>query len=86
MKTQIYGKENCPYCVKAKALLEQNDIEYEYVDIVATNLGKDGLSNICKKEIFTVPQIFLNGEHVGGYTELLDKLSQENSLSFDMEL
>jgi glutaredoxin len=41
---------------------------------------------LCGKEISTVPQIFLDGELIGGYTELLAKLTEENSISFDIEL
>lgn len=86
MKAQVYGRENCPYCVKAKDLLEQKEIDFEYIDIVTTGIGKDGLSKLCGKEISTVPQIFLDGELIGGYSELLAKLTEENSISFDIEL
>ena len=81
MKAQVYGRENCPYCVKAKDLLEQKEIDFEY-----TGIDKDGLSKLCGKEISTVPQIFLDGELIGGYTELLAKLTEENPISFDIEL
>ena len=62
----IYTKENCPYCVKAKQLVP------EYTEIV---IGKD----ITREEFLdlfpnakTVPQIIIEGEHIGGYTDLVD--------------
>jgi glutaredoxin len=68
MKAEIWSKDNCPYCVKAKALLEQKGVEYrEHV------IGKD----VTREQLLervpnarTVPQIWLDGNHIGGYTEL----------------
>ncbi len=74
MLVKIYGRSNCPYCVKAKALAEHlketvPDFNYEYIDIVAANLDKTDLSQMAGRVVSTVPQIFMDNTHVGGYTD-----------------
>jgi len=65
---EIISKDNCPYCVKAKQLLEKLNIEF-----VEKKVGKD----ITREELLervpnarSVPQIFINNENIGGYQEL----------------
>lgn len=69
---KIYGKDNCGYCNMAKQLCEQKGLEYEYL-----SLGLDYL----RDEFFemfpgarTFPQITMEGENIGGYTELRERL------------
>ncbi len=65
---EIYGKPQCPFCDKAKALCEQKGYEYTY-----KQLGVDfGREEILEEfpGARTFPQIRINGENVGGYTEL----------------
>ena len=68
MTAIIWSKYKCPYCDQAKALLTQKGIRYE-----ERKIG-DGYS---KEELLeavpnarTVPQIFLDGNLIGGFTEL----------------
>lgn len=68
----IYGRENCPQCTMAKALLDSRGIEYEYVDIVA--LGKSAAEVTGRTDIRTVPQVYLDGQYVGGFNELYQRL------------
>lgn len=72
MKIKIYGKPSCPYCEKAKALAASFG-DYEYINIVAEGITKEKLSEICGKEVSTVPQIFVDDVLVGGYTEFAAK-------------
>lgn len=65
---EVISKDNCPYCVKAKQLLEKLNIEF-----VEKKVGKD----ITREELLervpnarSVPQIFINNENIGGYQEL----------------
>ena len=63
MEVVVYGKPNCPYCDKAKSILEGKGIEYNYVDI-----SVDGEAYYFIKEekgLKTVPQIFVNGKYHG---------------------
>lgn len=68
MKAIIWSKENCPYCVQAKALLTQKNIEFEERKIGEGYTKEDLLEAVPTAR--TVPQIFLDGELVGGFTEL----------------
>ena len=65
---EIYSKPACPYCVKAKNLCEQKGYEYKYF-----MLDED----FTREQLFekfptarTFPQIRVDGENIGGYTEL----------------
>lgn len=70
----IFGRPDCPFCVKAKDLaekysLERDDVEYRYVDIHKEGITKEDLSKTCGFDVQTVPQIFIDKQHIGGYTE-----------------
>lgn len=87
MKIRIYGRPDCPYCVKAKELCVDKGLEFEYIDIKEQGISKEQLGGICGKVIETVPQIFVDDNHVGGFTDLEAFLSTESApMSFDIEL
>ena len=72
---QIYGKEQCPYCDMAKALCEQQKMDYQY-----KLLGFD----FTREELMekfpgarTFPQIIVDGNKIGGYTELKELTNLE---------
>jgi NADH-dependent peroxiredoxin subunit F len=65
---QIYSLEWCPYCIKAKALLKAKDIPYRETDV--TYDRELAIEMIERSGRNSVPQIFLDDEHVGGYAEL----------------
>jgi glutaredoxin 3 len=80
MKAEIYTKSNCSYCVKAKALLEEKGIEYQEY-IISVGFGESSIRGnqfyVTKAQLLekaphakTVPQIWLEGNYIGGYTEL----------------
>ena len=73
MKAIIWSKENCPYCVQAKALLESKGIEFEERNISNGEWSKEQLLEAVPTAR-TMPQIFLDDAHVGGFTELKRKL------------
>jgi glutaredoxin 3 len=64
----IYTKENCPYCIKAKELVP------DYTEIVVgQDITREEFLSIFP-ETKTVPQIIIEGKHVGGYTDLVEYL------------
>jgi glutaredoxin 3 len=68
-KIVMYCTESCPYCVRAEQLLQrkgEQDIEKIRVDLQPEL--RDAM--IQKTGRRTVPQIFINGEHVGGYDDM----------------
>jgi glutaredoxin 3 len=68
MKAIVYSKYNCPYCDQAKALLIQKGIPFEERKIGDGYSKEDLLEAVPNAR--TVPQIFLDGELIGGFTEL----------------
>jgi glutaredoxin 3 len=72
MKAIVWSKDQCPYCVQAKALLESKGIEYEERNI-NNGWDKDDLLEAVPTAR-SVPQIFLDEEYIGGFTELRKKL------------
>jgi glutaredoxin len=75
MKAIVWSKDYCPYCVQAKTLLEMKGIEYEEKKIGDGYTKEDLLEAV--PDARTVPQIFLDGELVGGFTELRAKFLAE---------
>ena len=75
MKAIVWSKDHCPYCVQAKTLLEQKGIEFEERKIGEGYTKEDLLEAVPNAR--TVPQIFLDGELVGGFTELRAKFLAE---------
>tara|TARA_B100000929_G_scaffold290599_1_gene284883 strand:+ start:41641 stop:41880 length:240 start_codon:yes stop_codon:yes gene_type:complete len=76
----IYGKNKCPFCVKAKNLCQEKGIEFKYKE-VGVDLTKEQLFGILGEEVRTVPQIVSNeGDgfmtKIGGYNQLVEYLNQ----------
>jgi len=70
-KVVIYTSKTCPYCVKAKKLLQMLNLEYEEKNTDDDFEGMcEDLSLEFGKQIQTVPQIIINGNHIGGYSDL----------------
>jgi glutaredoxin 3 len=74
MTTIIWSKYHCPYCDQAKALLTQKGITYEERKIGDGWTKEELLEAIPTAR--TVPQIILEGELIGGFTELKKKLTE----------
>jgi glutaredoxin len=68
MTAIVWSKDNCTFCDQAKALLEQRNIAYEEKKIGHGYTREDLL--VAVPTARTVPQIFVNNNHVGGFTEL----------------
>lgn len=65
---EIYTKQWCPYCAKAKALLKSKGLSYQEVDVTADEARQQEMVQRSGRR--TVPQIFLDGESLGGYDDL----------------
>ncbi|ELB8601054.1 glutaredoxin [Vibrio cholerae] len=78
----VFGKATCPYCVKAKQLLDTAGIDYRYHDVVKESAAlyrmiPEVKAIIGEKTPVTVPQIWLNGQYIGG-CDALEKWLQNN--------
>ncbi len=65
----IWTKDNCFYCFKAKELLDSLAIPYEERNITKDYTKADMLEAVPTAK--TVPQIFIDGAYIGGYTDLV---------------
>ena len=74
MKAVVWSKPACPFCVKAKNLLKNKGIEYEEKNIAEGYNIQDLLELVPNAK--TMPQIWLDGEHLGGYEQLEAKLKE----------
>lgn len=74
MKAIVWSKYQCPYCDQAKALLKSKGIDFEERKIGDGWTKEDLLEAIPTAR--TVPQIFLDDELIGGFTELKAKLTE----------
>jgi len=74
MKAIIWSKYHCPYCDQAKALLTSKGIVFEEKKIGDGYTKEELLEAVPAAR--SVPQIFLDGELVGGFTELRQKLTE----------
>ena len=70
-KITVYSGPMCNFCDAAKRLLSRNNLEFIDIDVST----KDGLRDEMTKKANgrrTIPQIFFNDDHIGGYQELRD--------------
>lgn len=70
---KVYSKSSCPWCDKAKALLDHKGIAYVEIDIEADPSAKEMLKD---KGLKTVPQVWFGATHIGGYDDLSKQLNK----------
>ena len=77
-KITIYTGPVCNYCDAAKRLLKRNNLEFNEIDISS---GPEVLNEMINKTNGkrTIPQIFFDNEHIGGYVEIRE-LEKNNKL------
>lgn len=64
----VYTKDYCPYCVKAKLLLNSLGKEFQEIDI--TNTPDVMMELVQKSGMRTVPQIYVDDKCLGGYSDI----------------
>ena len=70
LKIEIYTTLFCPYCIRAKQLLDAKQVDYEETDVTARLSLRRAMSERAGGRT-SVPQIFINNRHIGGCDELL---------------
>jgi glutaredoxin 3 len=68
-RVEIYTKFGCPYCMRAKRLLDEKGAQYEEYEINSIPGKRDEMLSRSNGG-WTVPQIFIDGRHVGGSDDL----------------
>lgn len=76
MKAIVWSKTNCPYCVMAVNLLKNKNYEIEERKIGVDWTREQLLESVPMAR--TVPQIFLDGEYIGGYDNLVKHFEAKN--------
>lgn len=71
----IYTASYCGYCRQAKALLQKKGVAYREVDVTNDDAMRAKLVELSDG-MKTVPQIFIGGEHLGGYSDLAEAEQQ----------
>ncbi len=67
-KIEIYTTPFCGYCARAKALLGEKGAAFDEMDVMMDDKKRSEMRERAKRT--TVPQIFINGAHIGGSDEL----------------
>ncbi|HMA51480.1 MAG TPA: glutaredoxin 3 [Magnetospirillaceae bacterium] len=66
---EIYTTPYCPYCVRAKALLQKKGVDYTETDVSGDADLRDTMTERAGGR-YTVPQIFIDDRHIGGCDDL----------------
>lgn len=69
-KVEIYSSFLCGYCARAKALLARKGVKYDEVDVIEHPDRREEMRRRADGRN-TVPQIFIDGKHIGGSDDLL---------------
>ena len=69
-KVEMYVKTTCPYCLRARQLLDGKGVAYEAIVVDMGGPKKDEMVQRAGGRT-TVPQIFIDGQHVGGCDDLM---------------
>lgn len=74
---KLYTKQQCAYCVSAKALLQRKGVAFEEIDVENDDALRRWLVEASGQR--TVPQIFVDGRSLGGFTDI-DALDRQGKL------
>ena len=77
-KVEIYTTLACPYCTRAVSLLSAKNIDFEKIDVTLSTAKRQAM-RIRTNGQTSVPQIFINGDHIGGCDDLF-RLNQAGYL------
>jgi len=75
---EIYTWQTCPFCLRAKLLLWLKGVDYTEYKIDGDDTARTQMSQRANSRR-TVPQIFINNQHIGGFDDL-DQLNQAGQL------
>ena len=87
---KVFTKPSCPYCVKAKALLDKLNIPFEEYKLSTSMSGSDGeytvtidqMFEMIGKQVRSMPQIMKDDTLIGGYTDLREHFINEGKINF----
>jgi len=68
-RIEIFTGPNCGYCEAAKTLLRENGLDFEEIDLAASPENIEAFQTRLPR-VRAIPQIFVDGEHIGGLEDL----------------
>ena len=66
---EIYTWTYCPFCIRAKALLDKKGVEYQEYSVDGDEAARDNMAQRANGKR-SVPQIFINEQHIGGCDDI----------------
>ncbi len=70
MKVVMYATASCPYCMRARRLLDKKGVTYQEINVDDDPALWDEMQRVSKRN--TVPQIFIDDFHVGGFDDMAE--------------
>lgn len=67
-RVELYGTRLCPYCIRARQLLQQKGVRYQEIPVDSDPDKRREMQQ--RGGGYTVPQIFINDQSIGGFTDL----------------
>lgn len=79
----MYATRHCPYCQRARLLLQHKQVQVHEIDVGYDADLWEQMENVSGRD--TVPQIFIYGQHIGGYDDMaaLDRVGKLDGLLFN---
>lgn len=74
---KVIGTQSCPFCLRAKSLLENKELPHGYIDITHDEERRRELKSAGYK---TVPQIWHGEAYIGGFEQLVSYLESQDGL------
>ena len=79
MQAEIYTKQNCGYCIKAKQLLNSKNIPFTEISLETNTANvKAEIEKRSGTPVRTVPQVFIDDQYVGGHDDLVKFINNRN--------
>ena len=81
-KVEIYSWRFCPFCIRAKSLLDRKGIRYTEYVIDGDEAARDQMATRTGRGLRSLPQVFIDDRHVGGCDDLysLERQGQLDAL------
>ena len=70
MKAIMYGTSKCVWCDRVAKMLNNSEIEVEKIDVSESKENLKSMKGAAGKNTTTVPQVIIDGNFIGGYTEV----------------
>ena len=78
MTAIVYSTTNCVWCDRTIDLLKEHIDDITKIDVSTDKVKLKEMHQACGKKVNTVPQVIIDGKHIGGYTETERYINQQN--------